>query len=69
MTIPAALRWTGAELRAALDALGLTQTEFAVYAGLHEQTISKYVRGALDVPLIVQRVAELLREVSTKPAE
>lgn len=60
---------TGPELRAALDELGLTQAEFAAFTGLHEQTVSKYVRGALDVPLIVQRVAELLRERATQPAE
>lgn len=53
---------TGDQLRAALAELSLTQAKFAEVAGLHMQTVSKYCRGALQIPHYVETIVELLRE-------
>ena len=53
---------TGDQLRAALAELNLTQAKFAELAGLHMQTVSKYCRGAMEVPRYVETIVELLRE-------
>lgn len=53
---------TGPELRAALAELNFTQARFADVTGLHMQTVSKYCRGAMEVPRYVETIVELLRD-------
>jgi len=53
---------TGPELRAALAELNMTQNALAKMTGVHFQTMSKYCRGALEIPHYVETIVELLRE-------
>lgn len=59
---------TGAELRAALDELGITQREFARRTGKHKVTVSNMTR-ADDVPRWAEWIVELLRERPAQRAE
>lgn len=47
---------TGSELRDALRFLGLTQRGFALWIGYTEGSVSRWVRGQLPIPLVVDRL-------------
>jgi len=49
-------------LRQALAALGLTQTAFASYLGVHRLTVHAWVTGKLPVPRYVELIVQLLTE-------
>lgn len=53
---------TGAEVRAALAELELSQRAFAARFGLSEVVVSRWVNGARPVPPWVSGVLALLRE-------
>lgn len=49
-------------LRQALAALGLSQTAFASYLGVHRLTVHKWCTGKLPVPRTVEVIVQLLTE-------
>jgi transcriptional regulator with XRE-family HTH domain len=53
---------TGAEVRAALAGLGMTQRAFAARFALSEVVVSRWINGARPVPPWVPGVLALLRE-------
>ena len=42
-------------------ALGMTQKELAKYIGVHEETVSKWSRGVVDVPEWALKMFDLLK--------
>ncbi|WP_207538109.1 helix-turn-helix domain-containing protein [Sabulicella rubraurantiaca] len=54
---------TGAELKATLGRIGLTQAEFSRLVGCQPPTMSRYVHGALPVPPILAALAAVLDRV------
>lgn len=58
---------TADELRIALDELGMSQQEFGDMIGTRQATISRYLRGDLEIPLMVERLVQyMLREHRNK---
>jgi transcriptional regulator with XRE-family HTH domain len=53
---------SGAEFKAELVALGLTQQEFAARFGVLPGTVSRWVRDRRGVPLWVPTVLKMLRQ-------
>ena len=53
---------TGPELRAALDAIGMSQREFASRFGLWEGSVSRWIHDARAVPSWVQPTLNLLQK-------
>jgi transcriptional regulator with XRE-family HTH domain len=53
---------TGDQLRTALAELKMTQAALAKMTGVHIQTMSKYCRGAMQIPHYVETIVTLLRE-------
>lgn len=51
---------TGPELRAALDALGMSQREFAARFGILEGSVSRWTRARRAVPAWIPGVLNLL---------
>lgn len=49
---------TPAAFAAALDALDLSQTQFARLTGVHVTTVSRWARGVLPVPLWAERLLD-----------
>ncbi len=41
--------------------LGMTQKQLAEYIGVHEDTVSKWSRGAIDTPAWALKMFELLK--------
>ena len=59
---------TPAEFAAARHSLGLSQPQLAAALDIHPMTVSKYERGALEVPRVVElAVMELARLNSLQP--
>jgi transcriptional regulator with XRE-family HTH domain len=44
---------TGNELLTALETLGWTRAEFAAKTGVHRNTISRWVNGSVNIPIVV----------------
>lgn len=47
-------------LKQEIKSLGMTQKEFAKHIGMHEETISKWVRGAVEIPRYLKLLVELM---------
>lgn len=61
---------TADDLRIALDELGLSQHAFGDMIGARQATISRYVRGDLEIPLMVEKLVQyMLREHRSKNIE
>lgn len=54
---------TGAELRAALDELGLTRAEFSRMCGVQWKTVQRWISGELAVPRYAVTIVDLKREL------
>ena len=52
---------TGTDLRNALWALGLTQKEFATKTGIRAESVSRYIRGHVPVPRLVEMAIDSLK--------
>lgn len=50
------------DLKAALDAKGITQVRLAMATGIHPSTISRYVAGMKPTDAHAARIAEALRQ-------
>jgi transcriptional regulator with XRE-family HTH domain len=57
---------TGSELRAALDALNMSQRAFAVRFGLLEGSVSRWIHDMRAVPSWVPPALDLLRLTASK---
>lgn len=53
---------TGPDLKAALKDLGLKQVPFGRLIDVHQQTVSRWCRGVLEIPLYVEVIIGLMRE-------
>ncbi len=51
---------TADELKRARKRLGLKQTEFALQLGVHPMTLSRWERGAVQIPAPVAKLIKLL---------
>jgi len=58
---------TGRQLRKHIDALGLSQPQFAALIGIDFRTVNRYARGALPIPRPVAILTELLATVRKDP--
>lgn len=54
---------TADEFRAALKALGMSQTELRERLGLNKSTTSRYAKGQLDVPLWMSAYLETAKKL------
>ena len=60
---------TGPELRAALDAIGMSQRAFAARFGLLEGSVSRWVHDTRAVPSWVPPALDLLRRTAPREKE
>jgi transcriptional regulator with XRE-family HTH domain len=57
------------DLKAELKSLGMTQKDFAEYVDVHITTVSRWIRGELEIPKMVkillknQKKAQLFDEI------
>ena len=49
---------TDFDLKAELKSLGMTQKDFAEYIDVHITTVSRWIRGEIEIPKIVKILLE-----------